>query len=84
MKYLTWIISAATIVQIYFAGNNVWWAWLITIGNQVLWLIFIVGTKSWGLIPLNIVMVFLGVRNCLKWFKDERRDEWLRMEQQIE
>lgn len=74
MNYLTWIISIATITQIYFAGNKVWWAWLITIFNQILWLIFIIGSNSWGLLPLNAVMVILGVRNCLKWFSEARAE----------
>jgi hypothetical protein len=42
----------------------------VGLGNQLLWLIWIVVTGTWGLIPLNIALWVVYGRNHLKWKLD--------------
>lgn len=63
----TWIMSAITITGMWLAGNKTPWAWVLGIGNQALWLLFIVQMESWGLLPMLIALLFVYGRNLWKW-----------------
>lgn len=65
--YLPWLLSAITIWMTLLAGNLHRRAWLVGLGNQFLWLIWIIATGTWGLIPLNVALWIVYGRNHLKW-----------------
>jgi hypothetical protein len=67
--YLPWLLSAITIWMTLLAGNIHRSAWLVGLGNQALWLVWIVATGTWGLIPLNVALWIVYGRNHLKWRK---------------
>jgi hypothetical protein len=66
-KYLPWLLSAITIWMTLLAGNKHPKAWLVGLGNQLLWLIWIVTVGAWGLLPMNIALWIVYGRNHLKW-----------------
>lgn len=66
-NYLPWLLSAITIYMNVLGGNKTRWAWAVGLGNQALWLIWIVATGTWGLIPMNIALWIVYGRNHLKW-----------------
>ena len=65
--YMPWLMSAVTIWMTPLAGNKHKSAWLVGIGNQALWLTWIVTVDAWGLIPMNIALWVVYARNHLKW-----------------
>lgn len=65
--YLPWIMSTVTIWMTLLAGNKHKSAWLVGIGNQALWLTWIITVGAWGLIPMNIALWVVYARNHLKW-----------------
>jgi hypothetical protein len=65
--YLPWLLSAITIWMTLLAGNIHRSAWLVGLGNQALWLVWIVATGTWGLMPLNVALWIVYGRNHLKW-----------------
>ena len=65
--WMPWILSAITIYMTVLAGNKNRYAWAIGLANQALWLIWIVASESWGLIPMNIALWIVYGRNHLKW-----------------
>ena len=65
--YLPWVMSAITIYSSFLAGNLHRHTWLVSMGNQVLWLTWIIATETWGFIPLNIALWIVYARNHLKW-----------------
>ncbi|WP_158669924.1 hypothetical protein [Bradyrhizobium guangdongense] len=67
--YLPWLLSAITIWMTLLAGDLHRNAWLVGLGNQLLWLIWIIATGTWGLIPLNIALWIVYGRNHWKWAK---------------
>ena len=67
--YLPWLLSAITIWMTLLAGNLHRNAWLVGLTNQFLWLIWIVVTGTWGLIPLNIALWIVYGRNHFRWAK---------------
>jgi len=67
VETLPWVLSAVTIYMTVLAGNKSRWAWAVGLGNQALWLVWIVASASWGLIPMNIALWAVYARNHLKW-----------------
>jgi len=67
IDYLPWFLSAITIYMTILAGNMNRNAWLIGLCNQVLWLLWILASGTWGLIPLNITLWVVYFRNHMKW-----------------
>jgi hypothetical protein len=65
--YLPWVLSAITIWMTLLAGNKHPKAWSIGLGNQFLWLIWIIVAGAWGLLPMNVALWIVYGRNHLKW-----------------
>lgn len=59
--------SAVTLIGMWLAGSHKWQGWALGLANQALWLWFILAFKAWGLLPLNICLVFVYGRNLLRW-----------------
>jgi hypothetical protein len=64
---LPWILSITTICVLWLAGNKNKWAWILGFGNQCFWLLWIFLSATWGLIPLNVVLLVTYMRNHVKW-----------------
>ena len=67
VTYLPWLLSAITLWMTLLAGNLHRGAWLVGLPNQALWLVWIVASSTWGLIPLNIALWVVYWRNHRKW-----------------
>jgi len=67
--YLPYLLSVITIYMTVLAGNKSKHAWLFGLGNQGLWLVWIISTGAWGLIPMNIALWIVYARNHFKWAK---------------
>lgn len=67
IKYLPWVLSANTIYFTLLAGNKKRGAWLLALAGQLLWLVWIITSQSWGLLPMNIGMWIVYSRNYIKW-----------------
>lgn len=65
--YLPWALSALTIYMTLLAGNRHPRAWLVGLVGQALWLVWILASKSWGLLPMNAALWLVYARNHLKW-----------------
>jgi hypothetical protein len=65
--YLPFVLSALTIWMTLLAGNKHPSAWLVGLVNQALWLVWIVATEAWGLVPLNAALWVVYARNHFKW-----------------
>lgn len=69
ITYLPYLLSAITIYMFLLAGNKNKKAWLFGLANQFLWLIWIVASSAWGLLPMNIALWVVYYRNNIKWNK---------------
>ena len=66
---LPWILSAITITSMWLAGSRWRYTWLLTLGNQALWLTWIIAMGAWGLLPMNAALWIVYARNHMKWNK---------------
>lgn len=69
---LPFVLSVVTIVAMELAGRKDKRAWAIGLANQVLWVAFIVHTRSWGLLVLTGALIYVYGRNYLRWSEAER------------
>ena len=67
VKYLPYLLSAITIYSMFLAGDRKRSAWIVGLVNQLLWLIWIFASASYGLLPMNIALWFVYFRNLKKW-----------------
>ena len=67
--YFPWLLSVITIYMTVLAGNKSKRAWLFGLLNQALWLVWIITTANWGLLPMNFALWIVYARNHLKWNK---------------
>lgn len=69
LSLMPWLMSAITIYMTVLAGNKHRLAWAVGLVNQALWLVWIVGTGTWGLLPMNAALWIVYGRNHIKWGK---------------
>lgn len=68
--------SAVTLWMFWLAGSKQVKTWTVGLGNQVLWVAFIVTFEAWGLIPLTAALTVVYARNLARWKRDENeRDD---------
>lgn len=65
--YLPYLLSVISIYQIILAGNKAKHAWAVGLGNQSLWLTWILVSANYGFLPMNIAIWIVYTRNHLKW-----------------
>lgn len=68
--WMPFLLSAITIWMTLLAGNKHPKAWLVGLVNQLLWLLWIVASGSYGLLPMNIALWLVYGRNHLRWQKE--------------
>ena len=73
MAILPWATSTCTMVGMWFVGNKNKLGWLINLASQVLWLTYIISVREWGLMPLNIFMWWVIIRNYILWSRDDKK-----------
>ena len=69
--YLPYILSVVTIWTMWMAGNKSPVAWIVGLLNQILWVIWILATHSYGLLPMTGAICFVYARNYLRWSNAE-------------
>jgi hypothetical protein len=64
---LPWLLSAVTIVDAILCGNRWRYVWLLSLGNSALWTWWSLLAEQWGMMPLNLFMAGISIRNHIKW-----------------
>lgn len=72
VTWIPYLLSVISVAQVYLAGNKSKHAWPLLIINQLFWIFWIVVSKNYGFIPLNVVLMFMGYRNYTKWKKEAK------------
>jgi hypothetical protein len=53
--------------MLWLMGNKSKWGPRLGIANQVLWLVYAISIKEWGLIPGVVLYAAVHVRNLIQW-----------------
>lgn len=74
MTGLIWsiLLAAIGITGIYFAGRKNLWGWAISLGAQLLWIIFAIVTGQYGFILSAVAYGAVYGKNFVAWYREER------------
>ena len=72
--WMPWFLSALTIYQNLLVGRKRLSGWVLGMIGQVFWLMWIYADEAWGLLPLNIMLCWVYVKNYRLW-KGQQLDE---------
>jgi len=66
---MIWQIAAsiATMASVYYYGNKSLAGPVLGIVSEIPWLIVMIDSSLWGLLPVNIVMLVMHARALWKW-----------------
>ena len=62
-------MSFLTLLTIYLTGDQHKWAPLMGLFAELFWGLWIIVFEHYGLIPLNICLIFMYIRMFFKWKK---------------
>lgn len=58
----SWVLTAVGVLGLFVAGSSRY-GWLISLGNQALWITYAVVTKQYGFIVASLCYGFVFARN---------------------
>lgn len=61
------LISAVTILAAWFIGNKSVWGQRLSFLANIFWWIYVIAYQRYGLIPLQVMFLVIGIRNLIKW-----------------
>lgn len=68
--HFTWVLSAATISMAYLSGIRHPRTWEVAMVGQACWSLWIFVREDWGLVPMNVVLWYLYIKNYFQWKKN--------------
>jgi hypothetical protein len=66
---MAWVLSITSAVMLWLMGSKSVWGPRLGLLNQVLWLVYAISLKEWGLIPGVVLYAVVHCRNIIKWEK---------------
>lgn len=67
----SWTLCIVGTVGLFMAGRKYWWAWLILLFNELLWIVYGWTTGQYGFILAAILYGVAYVHNMTRWL-DQR------------
>jgi hypothetical protein len=64
---MSWILSFTSALMLWLMGSKSKWGPRLGLVNQILWLIYVISIKEWGLIPGVVMYAVVHVRNLISW-----------------
>jgi hypothetical protein len=68
------LISLITVAVVELTIRKYWIAWALSAVNQILWFWLIASSGQWGLLPLNLYMVYQGIRGARRWRREANNE----------
>ena len=65
--YWSWILMSVNLTAMVLAGRRLWWAWLVAVVAECLWLVYGYATQQWGFSVFALVFGAVYLRNAYTW-----------------
>jgi len=75
IQILTWVLGAVGITGFILAGNKVWWAWLVNLGCQVLWIAYAILSHQPAFFVTAMFYSAVFGWNSWKWIRERYKGE---------
>jgi len=73
--YWSWILMSVNLTAMVLAGRRLWWAWLVAVAAECLWLVYGYATQQWGFSVFALVFGAVYLRNAYTWRDGPRATE---------
>jgi hypothetical protein len=73
--YWSWILMSVNLTAMVLAGRRLWWAWLVAVVAECLWLVYGYATQQWGFSVFALVFGAVYLRNAYTWRDGPRPNE---------
>lgn len=73
---MDWVLSVWVIVNNWIVGYKKWWVWWSFIGSTIAWIWYAIKIEQYGLIPASVILFFIAIRNMIKWYKEEKHENF--------
>jgi len=70
--FWSWVLEGIGLTGAYLAGHKHWWAWLILLGNAVLWVIYGLASHQYGFVVASGFYFYVYTRNMLRWYRQRK------------
>lgn len=70
----SWILMVIGVTGLWIAGRGYWWAWLIGLAAQALWVVYAFATEQYGFIVSAFVYGFVYARNARLWLIQQQNN----------
>ena len=71
--YWSWILMSVNLTAMVLVGRRLWWAWLVAVVAECLWLVYGYTTEQWGFSVFAMVFGAVYLRNAYAWRDEPRR-----------
>lgn len=68
------VLSVNTLALTWLVGDRRTLGWVLGVGGQALWFVFIFTWQVWGLLPLAIGLTIVYGRNLIRWRREQRAE----------
>ena len=69
----SWILMSVNLTAMVLVGRRLWWAWLVAVVAECLWLVYGYTTQQWGFSVFAMVFGAVYLRNAYAWRDEPRR-----------
>jgi len=73
--YWSWMLMSVNLTAMVLAGRRLWWAWLVAVVAECLWLFYGYATQQWGFSVFALVFGAVYLRNAYTWREGPRPTE---------
>lgn len=64
---MPWVLSILTLIQTVLLGRKSPIAWLLSMANNVLWIVWAVQSHNYGFMPMAVILFALAALNYRRW-----------------
>jgi hypothetical protein len=75
MNAWSWILTAVGVFGLWLAGRKLWWAWLVGLGAQALWLGYAITTAQYGFVVSAFAYGWVYAHNAAAWHRGQEEEE---------
>jgi nicotinamide riboside transporter PnuC len=70
-EHLSYLLSVLSLTSLWLMGNKSVWGIVIGLVNQILWIVYALMLKQYGLLIGVFAYTIIHIRNLKKWTKEE-------------
>ena len=67
MSLWSWALGLIGVTGLWLAGRRLWWGWLVSLSNEILWVAYALATQQYGFLLMAAGYGAMYARNAVAW-----------------